>query len=298
MSAKYAVLLGVVVINATNKAIRMAEDATTATVNIAEGTYFVRGNAGDSDLLAAIKAALESISGANTYDVTIELDASHENPTATVTISRATGSNSYSILWADALTTFDPALIGFAETNSAHDATDKVSTLSPSALWVSSNVVNRLEPVPVYQRSMEVSRGNVARAVERSYRRDRFWEQTLIHAARMHEEYNVDDPTATLGAFLARHSDGKRFEFHEANLATGTVLEALTATQFVSGDDDSGTRVGTFIFSDDFYRDGFTERDRGAPMYAFSGQLVKYHVADEEELPEFEEEFETGEGWP
>jgi hypothetical protein len=280
MSGKHAVLLGLVVVTATTKGIRFREAGTTATVNIAEGVYFVRGNGGATDLLVAIKTALESITGTNTYDVTIVFDTNHNNPTAEVTVTRASGSNEFSVLWADALTTFDPGLIGFERENSAHDAAAKVSTISPSALWVSNNIVKRLEPMGDYERTLALSRGDVARAVERSSRRGRMWHQDLVHAQRMHEEFNSTDPTAALGRFLARHADGKRFEFHQPDLDSGTELAELDALE-------GGTRVGTFIFDDDFYPrrgEGFETRRDDSPLYSFTGYLVKYHVEDEEEI--------------
>lgn len=277
----FPVFLGLIVIDETNNAIRMKEGSSTIVVEIATGVYFLRGNGTDTDFCAAFADALNShtnATNANTYDVTVTFDRSPANPSATVTITRATGSSTFQLLLSHADTTFDPALIGFAEEDTSDDGSDKVSTLSPSCVWVGNAIFSSLEPTPSHERDIKRSRGGVIRAVDRASFRDRYWVQRHIEARRFHEEEIEDDEARALSKFLARHADGKRFEFHGVDVETGTTLEALA----------SATKIATFVFTNDFYPSGrrLGLRESGVPLYSLEGLLWK--VRDDLELDEFD----------
>jgi hypothetical protein len=145
----YPVILRAIVIDGTNNAINFREGANTAVAAITPGTYFLRGDGTADDLLAAIKAGLETNVGArtsvNTYTVAITWSADPAAPTATVTITRASGADTFQLLFATS-TTFDAGVIGFPQTDTALNASPKASTLSPSAAWASSDVYRELEP--------------------------------------------------------------------------------------------------------------------------------------------------------
>lgn len=270
MAAAFPVLLGVVVIDATNKAIRFTEGGVSAVVSLTEGSYFLRGDQLDgSDLCKEIKDALDSHAGANTYAVTLALSTNPADPTATVTVTRSTGIDTFAILWADALTTFDEGLVGFTNVNTAADAAAKVSTLSPSCLWVGNDIYRSLEPVPSFVRRRSRARSGKVRAVERMSTRDRFWVQEHIEAKRMNEEEIAADPTRALSRFIDRQADGRRLEFHDGAIASGFALSALSTS----------TKIGTaWHLDDDFYpeRSGFAQRVDGAPLYSFQGTLLPY----------------------
>jgi hypothetical protein len=272
MNAAYASLLGVVVIDASNKAIRMTENGVTQIVFLTEGVYFLRGDGTADDLCAAIKAALDShTGGTNVYAVAVVFSTSPTGVSATVTISIASGGpNAFAILWSHANTSFDEALIGFTNVDTANSTAAKSGTLSPSCIWVSNTIYRRFEPDGTYVREVTRARSGKTRAIARtSERRDRLWIQEVVAAARMKEEANTADPTAAFNRFVARHADGKRFEWHDGALAAGTTLAALSAA----------TRAGTFVFSKDFYpAEGqhFAVRSDGVPTYSFQGALLPY----------------------
>lgn len=271
-NAAFPCLLGVVVIDSTNNSIKMTENATTANVTIASGSYFLRGDGASDDLCKAIKTALDSnanITSPNTYTVAITRDMSPSNPTATVTIS-ATGGSSFKLFWSDTVnTTFDPALIGVARTDTALDTSAKSGLLSPSCLWTGNDIYRSLEPIPYYRRGLSRAISGKIRAVKRSGEiRDRLWVQEYIEERRMNQEAITADTTRALNLFVSRHADGKRFEFHDGAISSGTTLGALSST----------TLVGTFQFGADFYPSGgsFAARIEGAPLYSFTGHLLPY----------------------
>ena len=207
--SQYASMLGAVTIDSSNNAIRMVEGATTATVLVAAGTYFLRGDGASDDLLLACKTAFDSHPNAtfpNTYTVQVSSAINPAVPSCTVTVTG--GIATFRLSWADALTTFDPGVLGFTLANTANNASAKSSTLSPSLRWVSTDVVESFEP----------ERGGPydLRRVVLRYQDSR----------RVLATDNVADPSASFARFLQRHGDGTRFELHTA-LAPSGVVAAL-----------------------------------------------------------------------
>jgi hypothetical protein len=231
--SKYAAFLGQVTIDASNKTIRCVEDATTADVTLAEGTYFLRGDGAGDDLCAILATALAT-NGAgtnNTYTVSLACSVDSAAPTAAVTITRTGGTGSFSILWSHANTTFDPALLGFEEDDTAHDATAKVSTLSPSSLWIAPDLLESYEPEEEYDVSVPSRRTAKAKTNRRGGPFDvRNVVMNYIDVARVLAEENLSDPDATFERFHERQGDGAAMEFHAVALSSGTTLAALSAS--------------------------------------------------------------------
>lgn len=269
--SKYAALLGQVTIDSSNKTIRFVEGSTTTDVTLVERTYFLRGDGTTDDLCAGLKTALESIADAanNTYTVSLACSVDSTAPTATVTITRATGSGSFSILWSHANTTFDPALIGFPATDTTHSAAAKVSTLSPSSLWVSSDLLVSYEPEEEYDVTVIRARPGRLKGQRTGGPHDR---RTLVLAyldvARVLVGENLDDPTATFERFHERQGDGKRMEFHAVALSSGTTLAALS----------SSTEIGAAWHFDEETASVFApERlEPGLALYGFSLGLLGF----------------------
>jgi hypothetical protein len=269
--SKYAAFLGQVTVDSDHNTIRCVEDATTADVTLVEGTYFLRGDGAAGDLCAAIATALAT-NGAgtnNTYTVSLACSVDSAAPAATVTITRATGTGSFSILWAHANTTFDPAFIGFAETNTAHDATAKASTLSPSSLWIASDLLESYEPEEEYDVTVVRARPGRLKGQRTGGPHDR---RTVImnylDVARVLAEENLADPTATFERFHQRQGDGKRMEFHAVALSSGSTLAALSAS----------TEIGDCWHLDEETASVFApERlEPGLPLYSISLGLLGY----------------------
>lgn len=226
--SQYASLLGAVTIDSSNNAIRMVEGATTATVLVAAGTYFLRGDGASDDLLLACKTAFDSHPNAtspNTYTVQVSSAINPAVPSCTVTVTG--GIATFQLSWADALTTFDPGVLGFTPVNTANNASAKSSTLSPSLRWVSTDVVESFEPEAEYDVSVMRARSGRVRGVRRGGPYDlrrvvlRYQDSRRVLATD-----NVADPNASFARFLQRHGDGTRFELHTA-LAPSGVVAAL-----------------------------------------------------------------------
>lgn len=272
-NAAYPVLLGLIVVDSTNNAVKFTENGVTQTLIIASGSYFLRGDGTADDFCAAFKAALDShTGGTNVYAVALSPSIAPGSACATVTISIASGGpNAFKLFThdSDPVTTFDTLLIGFTG-NTGNSTAAKVSNLSPTALWVSNAVYKSLEPVPTYKRTRARAQSGKVRAVNRAGEfRDRLWVQEHVHESRTKQEAIVADTGRALNVFVLRQADGKRFEWHDGAISAGTTLGAL---------DTVTTRIGTFIFDNDFYPDGqqFAVRADGVPLYSFSGHLLPY----------------------
>lgn len=270
--SKYAAFLSCITIDSSNKTIRFVEGATTTNVTLAEGDWYLRGDGTSTDLCAKIKTALESNADAsnNTYTVSIALSADPTAATAVVTITRATGAGSFSILWSHADTTFRPAWLGFAETDTAHDGTAKAGTLSPSALWVSCDVLASYEPEEEYDVTILMPVPGRLRGTRTGGPHDvRLVRLDYLDIARVLAEENANDPNATFEKFHQRHATGRRFELHARTLSSGFTLGALS----------SSTLVGTaaWHFDEDTAREFRPERNSpGLALYGFDLRLLGF----------------------
>lgn len=200
----YPLLRRAITITTANNAIRFREGATTATATVAPGVYFLRGTGG---LLDAIVAALQNASAStNTYTATYTPSVVAAQPTGTVTISRATGADTFQILGASASTTFPLHTIGVASVDTALDAAAKVSTLSPSGVWVSNDMLTTDEPDLTGEVFGEMpSRGGSLSAGALSDTWDRYrWAVAYVARRRVWQEANTADPNATWEAFWRR----------------------------------------------------------------------------------------------
>lgn len=268
--SKYAALLGCVTIDASNKTIRFVEGSTTTDVTLAEGDWFLRGDGASDDLCAKLKTALESNADAanNTYTVSVAFSVDPAAPTAVITITRATGAGSFSILWSHANTTFDPLIIGHEETDTAHDGTAKAGTLSPMSIWVSSDIVAESEPEEEYDVTVEMPGPGRLRGV-RTGGPYAVWRLSFnnVDYRRVHDDMHLEDPAATFMFFHQRVATGARFELHEQSLSSGTTLTALS----------SSTCIGTWHFDEESANDVVPERvEPGLPLYRFGVRLLGY----------------------
>lgn len=235
MASDYPAMLAAIVIDSTNLGIRMTENATTATASLAAGTYYLRGDgsvvAGELDLCLGIKTAIEAATASvNTYTVAIAWSIAPGSPSAVITITRATGADTFAFLWADALTTFDEGLIGFTNVNTALDATAKSGTLSPSCVWVSPEIYESAEEneeddaFAVRARSGRIrggSRGGPYETLAMAF--------ALVDEKRCKASRISADPNRAFDRFRRQLCRGRQFELHFGT-ATGTVLGALSSS--------------------------------------------------------------------
>ena len=207
--------------------IRFREGATTASAVVPVGTYWLRAS-GTGSLLLAIKAALEAASASlNTYDVTLSLSVSPTAPTGAVTITRTSGADAFRVDGADGLTTFPLHVIGFENVTGSTTTAPKVSTKSPSGLWLSNDMLAVDEPDfrgEVF--GEDPSRGGVVVAGAQSETWDEYaWEPAHVARARVWQEANPADPNATWEAFWRRVRSAPALELARLDPTTFAVTD-------------------------------------------------------------------------
>lgn len=238
MTAKYAALLRAVTLTSSS-VLRVTENGTATNITArdpATGSalasskrFYLRGDGSDDDLLQVLIETIQAHGGSNTYTGSLALSVDPAATSAVVTITLTTGTNNFQINWSHASTTFDPAWFGFADANTANDTADKVSTLSPSALWVAADVYESYERTR--EHAVSVSRARSG-AIKTEQRGGPFHLHRLVSryldSRRMLEDDNASDPDAAFSRFLASTNDGTAFEVHALALDTGSALEAMT----------------------------------------------------------------------
>lgn len=222
----------------TSSTVRVTENAVASTLTVIDPatgsalastkTFYLRGDGSDDDLLEVLRATIESHGGSNTYTATLTFSTDPAAAAATVTITRATGSNNFQLNLGHAGTTIDPAWFGFAASDTANDGSAKSGTLSPSVAWVSPQPPKVFEERKAYDVSVNRARSGRVRTTRRGgpYNiRDVSFE--LCDSRRVHDWDNTSDPHATFASFLEEVGDGTDFELH-LQTVTSTTVDALT----------------------------------------------------------------------
>jgi len=272
----FPVLLRAVVINSTNNAIRMTENGVTQTVSIAAGTYFLREDYGSDDLCLALTTALNThTGGTNTYLVSVVLSVDPAAPSGTVSISLASGSHTFALLFSNVLTTFDEALIGFSDSDTATNTAAKTSTLSPSALWVGPETPASFELGDEADVAVSRAKSGKIRGVKRSA--DHVTRTMVLEGVdgrRVWEEQRSSDPDATFQRFRKDVNDGTRFEVHLVPLGTYPAL----ITTYGDGSYRIGTawHLGPGIAALFKVGENVDREEPGLALYAWSLDLMAY----------------------
>lgn len=233
MSApRYPVLLAAVeVIAGLNDTIVIDEAGNPTTCTIEPGTYFLRGDGEDDDLIRAVEAALISDAGVVGFqpgDMRIEFDVDAAGRAAQVHIEP----DDISAWTLKTTGTFPLALLGFVEEQSAVDKSGVHSTHTPSCVWVSPQPFVTREPRPRRPATTQhetPERGVVYTFTAADTRRDRVLQLAHIIGARALRERNATDPAASFESWWELANDGRDVELHLARIAEGTTLEALTS---------------------------------------------------------------------
>lgn len=262
----WPIFAGAIVIDASNNAIRFKEGASTVTVTVASGTYFILGDGTASDLLAAVKTAIDGAGATNTYGVTILFDRTAANVSAAISIARTVGAATFQFLWGDALTTFVAAYLGFTQVNTADSTATKVSTQSPRALWVSDQPYAALEPIK--QRKVFANRaqsGIVKGGARTSTWQVKRLDMEAVSSFRTNDGVDTGDTERTFDAFLDYVGDGKQCRLYLADFET-SATSAL---------------IGTLTFTCEFSQESIEEfapkrLEPGAALYDFSVTLWKH----------------------
>lgn len=278
MTVKYIVLLKAVTLETTS-VIRVTENAAASNLTVIDPAtgvalasskqFFARGDGGTDDLLRVYDETVTSHAGTNTYTTSLSLSIDPAAVAGTVTLTRATGTNNFQVNWSHASTTFDEATLGYANSDTANDGNPKVSTLSPSSIWVAPDVREFFEPVEEYAATVTRARSGKVRGVKRGGPYDvRRLSHKFIDSRRVWDWDNTADPTAAFNSFLSATADGTRFEVHEVALSSGTTLGALSTS----------TRIGTAWHWDEDTVQAFepTRMEPGLSLYEFQLRLLGY----------------------
>ena len=273
---KHVALLAAVELAVGNNSLRVQENTTfggtgLATLSIPAGTYYPRGDGAADDLFFALRTMLQSHGNAtlpNTYTVTTTWSSDPASPCAALSVS-AVGGSSFSLLWFDALSTLDSKLFGFPDTNTVFNTLAKASTLTPSSLWVSSDVYVELEPEAEWDVSVRKARNGKVRGLRRGDRQQmRRLGLDFIDERRTLTSRITADLSRAFETFLDDWNDGGHFEVHGLVPTSGTTLPTPTPL----------TRDGTaWHFNEDTARK-FTPRrqEPGLAVYAWEVGLLGY----------------------
>lgn len=265
MSAVWTPMLAAVTITTATRDLQVIENATTYTATLAAGTYFLRGDGSSDDLAKALKTALDGTAGSNTYTVAVSFNVDPASKSATVTVTRATGSDNFALLWADGSTTLDPALFG-CSANTATNSSAKASTLTPSCVWLGNKPPSTDTRGTVRASKQVETPSGIVQTVVRGGRRDRLrFGFVNVAAERTLAAKNTSDPAAAFDSFLEDFGDGRRWEVHEAETSSGTTLEAL-----------SGTELGEFVPDSSLLEDFSPSRLATQALYSFEVPLRGY----------------------
>lgn len=221
----YPVLLGAIVLTSSNNRLRFKEGAgAVGNVDLAAGTYYLR----DDSLGAELASKLSAFgAGGNSYTVAVAFDIDPANNTATVTVTRSAGTDTFQLV-KDGSQTFDYDLIGFSA-STANNATAKTSDVSAAGAWVGNDILREREPFG--ERTVSVPRkanGGVVGVSRSAHMTSWALGFAFIHEDRMLLKINGGDPNATLEAFMRRFGAGAAFVASEEDISTGTVLNGPT----------------------------------------------------------------------
>lgn len=284
----YPVLLPGILLR-VGQSIRVIENAVGQTISVidpatgvalaTDKVFYLRGNAATDDLVEVLRLTVQAHTGGNTYTAAIARNIDGATLPSTVTVTRATGANTFSIDWANALTTVDPALWGYRSVATTA-GTSCVGDISPTAQWIGNDIIEEFEPESEVDGFVERARSGLVVGGLRGGPYDvarlslRF--QT---AERTHERYaplvsSVLDRGRAFSQCWARLASGRRFELHLPT-ATGTALAALTTTS--GGTRQAPPTQGTGWHLDGDSIEGGFRPERygpGVPLYAWRLRLL------------------------
>lgn len=271
MAIEFYVLAGEVIIDSTNKVIRIEEDngAQAFDVTLTEGSYWLFGDGSEAtDLMKMMQDAFGSASSSsgagNEYFFDYVADVEPGGVTGTVTLAQSGGTN-FQIFGAHANTTFDLTLIGFPQSTSSLSDT-LTSPLSPKATWCGTSAQKRIVPGPFEEeRFVRVSPGGqVHTFLASDVRKRRRIEFEFESEDRTYEAFSASDTARTYESFHGFVRDGRRIRLYEEDVASGYELGVL----------DSADLVDTYVLESDFPP---MDRDEDpAALYGWSIDLRKY----------------------
>jgi hypothetical protein len=208
-----------------------AEDATTPGPYVA--TTGTSATGPSNELALAIRDSLTAFGvGGNTYDVSLSADIDPGKQASTLTITRASGSDTFGLV-KDGSQTFDYDLLGFSA-STANDSASKSGVRSAAAVWVGNDVLREREPSG--ERMVSVPRranGGVVGVSRSAHMVSWSLGFAFVHEARMLLRSSVD-PGGSLESFVRRFGAGAAFQAREVDVASGSVLAPIIEHPFAT----------------------------------------------------------------
>lgn len=274
MTVDFAALLGAVVIDSDNDTIVLTENTTDYNAVIASGTYYADGRGTSDDLALAIKTALDA-AGANTYGVVIStFSRAPDEPCFICTISRTAGSEDFRIRWPSS--SFDSALLGFANSERAAASTAETSAQSPTSLWVSPEIISDAPEGVSWQvtgNRLESGDTSIVRHSSRSRAIPSIDLPMTDERALLSSQEEVIN--RSLEEFLDENLDGRPVRFYRATLidpgSSATLLDTVTNWDFV-GVYRLGEGAAECLADMPRSQTGMPHRDLSIPLDTCSGE--------------------------
>ena len=251
----YPSWLGTIVLTTSNNRLRFKEAAgAVGNVDLTAGSYTLR------TLVTELGTKFSAFAGGgNTYTVAMSQNIDPTAAHTTITITRATGTDTFQLV-IDGSETFDMDLIGFTA-STANDATAKTSTQACASAWVSNDIYRRFKPFSERQATVQRKMTGQVSGVTRSDRMQS-WRADLgfVNEARCFVTSALAGTQDTAEGFIERFGAGASVEFHALDVSTGSTLEAA----------GSGTLEATAHFSEDTLTTfDPTQVGDGVPLYDF-----------------------------
>lgn len=281
----YAALLpGVLVQNSTTVQVieggvsqsRTIIDPATGLALTSAKIFYLRGDGAADDLVELLRLTVQSHTSANTYTATTARSIDGSALAGTVTLTRV-GANTFSIDWPNS--TLDSTLFGYRNVATT-TGTSCVGDISPTAQWVSSDVIEEFEPESEVDAFTERARSGLVVGGLRGGPYDVARLALRFQSAeRAHERYaptisTVLDRGRSFSQCWGKLANGRRCELHLAT-ATGTALAALTTT--AGGTRQSPPTQGTGWHLDGDSIEGGYRPERyapGVPLYGWRLRLL------------------------
>jgi hypothetical protein len=242
MSIDFPVLLAAIVIDDDNDTIVLREGGVDYTCTVIHGTYYLKGDGDDDDILYELINALNAAPAANSYAATgVTCNRNRTSLPSTFSISRSAGVNNFQIKWTDVLTTFPHESLGFIAQKGAESALAETPTGAATHLWAGTGHIEDAAPRAGYVVSQQTTAdGDTDIVLHSDVSKRRELIAPMTWGERVFAEHAAKVPLATDGAlekFLKHALDGRPVQFHRCELqpASDVNFETMSSvTTYVS----------------------------------------------------------------
>lgn len=269
MAATYPVLAATVTLTSSNNQLVVEENsgASSFTITLVAGDYYLSGDGGSDDLLEQLKTQLDAGTlNANTYTVALVPSIDASGVTATITVTSS--ATNHSLRWADGSTTLDGAVFGFSGNTSP--ATTSTSDVSPTHTWTCNQPGAVTDPESEMAEDIfhhETPEGQTHTAVLQDDQLYRVLGLRNVAAARTWRTFTTSDVGRAFQTLRRGYRNGKPVRLWMPAVSSGTDLAALA----------SGNLEGTYNPDEATLRRFSPERVQpGVDLFGWEVRLKEY----------------------